>query len=432
MIRRIKIEGFKSLRSVEVHLQPLSVLFGPNAAGKSNLLDALLLLARIVQSKTLSDAFLPPFRGKPLEAFTFPKGGLEELLKHESATFSIEVDVALSETTIQATEKAIEELSAGSSRQTQKPHISEPDLRYRLTVEIRPRSGVLRIADEELCALTKDGEPTRKRNPFLSREGDRLHLRMERQAHPRYYERYLDHSVLSLPHYAPHHPHLAAFKRELENWRFFYFEPREQMRAPTPVQETHEIGLTGNALAAFLYTLRAENPKQFDALVRALRGIVPFVDNIEVRVNKYGEVELDIGEGERRISARTMSEGTLRVLGLLALGSMSPPPTLIGFEEPENGVHPARIRLLGEMLHSRTRRGNTQMIVTTHSPTLLDHVEPSSLFVCTRGEDGATSIRPLRETPERDQFLQKEIASILDPSSELRVSDLILRGAFDA
>jgi len=75
MLKRIKIQGYKSLVELEVNLNSLSLLFGPNAAGKSNFLDALQLLSRIATSRTLKDAFDPPYRGKPLESFTFDDNG---------------------------------------------------------------------------------------------------------------------------------------------------------------------------------------------------------------------------------------------------------------------------------------------------------------------------------------------------------------------
>ena len=53
MLKRAKIQGYKSLANVEVQLQPLSVLFGPNASGKSNFLDALQLLARIANKRCI-------------------------------------------------------------------------------------------------------------------------------------------------------------------------------------------------------------------------------------------------------------------------------------------------------------------------------------------------------------------------------------------
>lgn len=73
MLKRIKIQRYKSLEDVEVNLTQLVVLFGPNAVGKSNLLDALQLLSKIGTSRTLKDAFDPPYRGKPLESFTIGK-----------------------------------------------------------------------------------------------------------------------------------------------------------------------------------------------------------------------------------------------------------------------------------------------------------------------------------------------------------------------
>ncbi len=96
MLKRVRTKGYKSLRDVEVDLDALTVLVGPNGAGKSNLLDALQLLARLATCQSLSDAFRPPHRGKPLESFAFPSGGMKALREQDSASFLIEVDLELS------------------------------------------------------------------------------------------------------------------------------------------------------------------------------------------------------------------------------------------------------------------------------------------------------------------------------------------------
>ncbi len=57
MLKRIRIQGYKSLPDVAVKLSPLTLLFGPNAAGKSNFLDALQLLSKLATSRTLKEAF---------------------------------------------------------------------------------------------------------------------------------------------------------------------------------------------------------------------------------------------------------------------------------------------------------------------------------------------------------------------------------------
>ena len=97
MLKRIHIKGYKSLSDIEVKLKPLTVLFGPNAVGKSNLLDALQLLSKLGTSRTLKEAFDPSYRGKPLESFTIGEKGIKGLLREERLLFSFEARPALVE-----------------------------------------------------------------------------------------------------------------------------------------------------------------------------------------------------------------------------------------------------------------------------------------------------------------------------------------------
>ena len=436
MLRRIRIKGYKSLHDVEVCLPHLAVLFGPNAAGKSNFLDALQLLSKLGTSRTLKEAFEAPYRGKPLESFTIGEGGIRGLLQQEHLVFSIEADLQLSEEIVDSVNRQIQEMrqprSGGSSARGDGTTrgVRERDLRYRVEVEMLPGSGLLRVTDEFLAALNRNGDPTGKRKPFIERQGDKIHLRREGQAHPTYHDRYLDHTILSIPHYAPHHPHLVAAHRELESWLFFYFEPRERMRAPNPIKEVRHIGLMGEDLGAFLRTLQALEPRQFDAVERALRTLLPDVDAVEVEVNDVGEVELRLKERGVAIPARVLSEGTLRILGLLALDGVKEGPSLVGFEEPENGVHARRIQLIAELLKTRASAGRTQYIVTTHSPILPDLLPDESLLAVRRVER-ETRIDPFSSWGSLAR--RKEIGHVLDDGEEnLAPSERILRGDFDA
>ncbi len=283
MLKRVHVKGYKSLADVEVTLEPLTVLFGPNAAGKSNFLDALQLLTRLGASRTLKDAFEPPYRGKPIESFRIGGGGIKGLVEQERLGFSIEADLRLSDAVVASVDREIADMRR-PSRDTEASGISSPpargrvrerDLRYRIEIEMLPKSGILRVADEYLAALNRTGEPTGKRKPFVERQGEKIHLRLEGQGRPTHYDRFLDHSVLSLPHYPPHYPHLVAARREMESWRFFYFEPRERMRAANPVKEVRHIGLVGEELAAFLNTVRATAPRQFASIEKALHTLLP-------------------------------------------------------------------------------------------------------------------------------------------------------------
>ena len=114
MITRVAIRGYKSLSDVDLDLSALTLVIGPNASGKSNLLDALGLLSRMVSGGTIRSAF-DDHRGNPLEAFFVPPGGLEELLAKDVLTFSLGVEVELSDATVGAVERLIRDIEGGAA-----------------------------------------------------------------------------------------------------------------------------------------------------------------------------------------------------------------------------------------------------------------------------------------------------------------------------
>ena len=395
MIKRLKVTGYKSLSDVEVHFQPLSVIFGPNAAGKSNLLDALNLVSRMVTQRTLKEAF-ERHRGLPLESFYYGKEGYEKLVEGDTAEASFEVDVELSSATIESVEKLIAEKRKGiSSGEGSPKRLTERFLRYALTIQILPKSGHLRVMNESLRALRKNGQE-KVRKPFVERDTgsgkDKLHLRMEGQAHPIYYDLGLDHTILSMSLYEPHYPHIAAFRQELAAWRFYYFEPRTLMREDVPAAEVEAIGPRGEDLAAFINALQMSDSKKMEAFNLSLKYLLP---TIEVRIarTKEGLLSLRIFENGIPYSSRVISEGTLRILGLLAALHPASPTTVIGYEEPENGVHPARLKLVADLFKNTQETHHKQIIVNTHSAIFPTFFRDRYLFICRR-EGPDTQILP--------------------------------------
>ena len=421
MLKQVKIQGYKSLVDVEVCLQPLSVLFGPNAAGKSNFLDALQLLSKIVISTKLKDAFASPYRGTPLKSFTFGPAGVQGLLMQERASFTIEVDIELSQSAVDIVERQIGEMQEPLTTGL----IREKYLRYRITVEILPKTGSLRVASEYLTALNANGEPA-KHPAFLEWNGPGQHLQIEGRRP--YRREYLDHSILSTSLYPDQSPHLVALREELASWFFFFLEPRERMRAPTPVKEVRHIGLMGEELAAFLNTLRALDEPQFKAVEKALHLIIPSITGIDIKFNSNGEIELTLRQGQTPIPARVLSEGTLRILGLLALGGAKESPALLGFEEPENGIHPDRLDLIVLLLKNLTNN-DTQVIATSHSPTLLDLIPEESLYVFDL-KNGNTIIEPYSKWSTKENKLHVGVTS--EDTEDIPVSQRLLRGDFYA
>lgn len=432
MLKRVKIRGYKSLVDVEVNLQLLSVFFGPNASGKSNFLDALQLLSRIATSKTLNEAFEPPYRGKPLESFTFGPEGIQSLLAQERVAFSIEVDVEFSEKIIDA----VNSLSRGmiEARTSGKLHkdaleaiiaesiIREKYLRYGIEIEMLPKLLKLVVAKEYFVPLNTDGSPVEGAST-LEHSGTLLNL----NGHPIGFPDGNDKSILATPLYVAYYPYLEAMRQELSEWFFYYLEPRERMRIPSAVREVRHIGLMGEDLGAFLNTLHTVDEPQFKALERALNVIIPSITGIDVSVNNLGNVELRLMQGKMSIPTLLLSEGTLRVLGLLALASSKEPPALLGFEEPENGIHANRLDLIALLLQTRATE-DSQVLVTTHSPTLIDSMPVEALYLFSRRQE-KTIITPLsRRLTKRSKSLMSTDVN----EDEVPISERIVRGDFNA
>ena len=407
MITQVEVSGYKSLCDVKLTLRPLTVIVGPNASGKSNLFDALRLLSAMATQPDLKTAF-DAHRGIPVEAF-FTERGIQHSLQQSNLQLRITVDVSLSDQAVNVTEKRIRDLREGLTTSGTR-HVTEPNLRYSLAVEFLPETAVLRVADERLVALNKDGSERKSRNPFFERTGDKLSLRMEGQAHPTMHDVGLPYTIVSQPLYAPHYPHITAFKEELARWSFYYFDPI-LMRENTPLKEVRTIGPNGQDLAGYFFNLKARNPRQFDALSKTLRQVIPAVSGMDVRRTDEGFVELLIIEDGISYSSRVISEGTLRVLGLLAILSSQEDNTTIGFEEPENGVHPRRIELTTKILSERARSMSQQVLVTTHSPLMAKYFENSDLVVAYR--DGHRSqFTPF--PPKAPMFKPDDIDTALD------------------
>lgn len=418
MIKRIKIQGYKSFKDLNLELKPLTVIFGPNASGKSNFLDALYLLSRMVKSKNLKEAF-EGHRGLPLESFYYGDEGYEGLLKKPNLKCCFEVDIEISpaiknqvEEVVLAKRKGIE--TNGLSRQI----ITERLLRYRLSIESLPETGYLRVMDERLCAIKKNGEE-KKRTPFLEKQDQRLHLRMEGQGHPIFQEIGLDHTIVSTSLYEPHYPHISAFRLELSNWSTYYLEPKVLMREEVPLAEIESLGPRGENLPAFLNTLFHKHNKDFVSLNLSFRRLIPTDSSIKIEHFKEGRIGVRLSENGHWFSARLISEGTLRLLGLLAAIHPRNPATLVAFEEPENGVHPVRLKLISQVLKNTVEHYGKQILITTHSPILASYFDQRSLYVCEK-QKRETAIKPF--VSYGPLFRQVDIENAL--------ADRILRGDF--
>lgn len=412
VLQDLEIRGFKSIRQAKLQNLPrLSVFFGPNAAGKSNLLDAVQALSRIGTARTVAEALQDPIRGYPIESFSFPQGGLPALLSMAQPEFRIGARL----------------------------RIEKERFEYRVTVRIDPQSGSLSVADEYLAVLSSTGAV--KGNALIEQQEGQLRIRRKsKPAHPRQEPVGLNHTLLSDPRLSGvEYKGVERCRRELQRWRTYYLDPRVSMRRAATPAEVEDIGVLGEDVAPFLYRLRAEKEKQFHAVVRTLRTLVPSVEDVSVDLDqRRGTLDIVIRQDGIEYSSRIVSEGTLRLLALCALAVNPWAGSLLAFEEPENGVHPRRLELIAELLAGLALEQGRQVLVTSHSPLFcsailrLQQKHPGAIGLFrVRQSAGRTGISRF-ETPDSLYEDADILAALSEPTEESILEGLLLRGFGDA
>lgn len=423
MLKRLRVRGYKSLADCSVEFEPVTVLLGPNGAGKSNLLDLMGLMSRMASRETLRESF-EGHRGRPLEAFHakegFSKASYEHILERDRVSFTIECDLEIQPRIVEEVNRVLAEREQAGDAKVTYTRVSETLLRYTLQVALQPKTGELVVADERLQALRQDLEPkaASSRMPFieLSRANPtgkpRFIARIERQGHPRYFEPDRPRTLLSELTDPVYHPHVVAAAKEIASWRVYYVEP-SHMRREVPVQSADDPGRAGELLAAFYYSLQQRHPTTLKGIVRNLRDLVPGLESLRVDVRE-GLLEIvTIHTGGAEFPARLLSEGTLRLMCLLGISVAPMSPSIVVYEEPENGVNPARLDLIAQIVKTAAERsGRTQFIMTTHSPMLCNML-PDHLLVSTWDASRGTSIQPL-DWDRGSLYFDQEVVRAID------------------
>lgn len=162
-----------------------------------------------------------------------------------------------------------------------------------------------------------------------------------------------------------------------------------------------EITPDGGNIPALLDHYIRRDRKRFDQVITAMRDLVGGFEDIQISTPKPETRRIDFMiEGGLRISADQTSVGVRLILFFVALAYHPTPPKLILLEEPENCVHPKRLadvmRLLREITQGKHGGHAAQVILTTHSPYLLDQVDLATdqVLVFKRNDDGSRSAEP--------------------------------------
>lgn len=371
---RVQIRNYKSIASCDVRLSALTVLVGRNGAGKSNFLDALRFVADSLQTSLDHalkqrggiDAVRRRSAGRPRDFavrlwMTLPDGreasygfvlGPRErggfIVKREELVLSL-ADARQAEFRIQRSDRG-----AGS--------------------HTPPSQAMLELGS----GAPASSEPgfTASRENMPPPMADRLYLV----------------TASGYPEFRPVYDGLLALG-------FYNFNPRA-MRDPQTADAGELLRHDGSNIASVVARLQRDEPEAMERITEYLGRIVPSVCRVQqVAHGAWETLEFHQENQEQgsslRFEALNVSDGTLRALGsLIAVMQRferQSPVRLVGVEEPETALHPAALSTLMDAL--REAATHTQILLTCHSPDMLDRVDPEhATLLVVQADEGVTTI----------------------------------------
>ena len=354
-ITRVALRNYKSIAACDIELAPLSILVGPNGAGKSNFLDALRFTSQALRFS--------------LDHAIRERGGINEVRRRSRGHpnhFGIRLDFRLPESS------GWYAFEVGA----------KPQGRYIVRKEEcvasstdRDRAGSFRVENGRTVASSFAHPP--------GAGSDRLYLMQ----------------VAGYPAFRPVYDALAGMG-------FYNFHP-EQIRELQSPDPGDLLKPDGSNIASVLASLKTGAPESAERMGQYLSKVVPGTVGMEPKT-VGPKLTLEFRQevrGDRhpwRFLANNVSDGTLRVLGVLVAlyqgsGMESGNAMLVGIEEPEGALHPAAAGVLTDVLLEASAR--VQVVVTSHSADLLDRdtIRLESI-VAVVSEDGETRLAPLDDT----------------------------------
>ena len=389
MIKELKLNNWKSFEDATLYIDPLTILIGTNASGKSNLLDAFLFLNRVSAGVGIfqainGDVNLPLLRG-----------GMEWVCRKPETQFSLEI--------------LVDGVKASQ------------EYRYGLAIQINGTKA--EIFKEELTLLThgkRKGQPKEK-NLFVTKQEESTSTGL-----PTYFStgtqgrgKLLD---LSRSHTILSQTETMNLRKEIQEGtqqvlsqlkNIFVFDPiPSHMRDYSSFSET--LLADGSNIAGVLAGIEKESRQALEKTLTQYLKELPERDIKRVWAEPVGKFKTDAmlyceegweGTTSHEIDARGMSDGTLRYLAIVSALLTREPKSLLVIEEVDNGLHPSRAHFLIDMLKKLGKERSIDVIVTTHNPALLDAAGTKMVpFIAVVHRDNHTGVSLLTQLEDIQQL----------------------------
>lgn len=185
------------------------------------------------------------------------------------------------------------------------------------------------------------------------------------------------------------HPRIVGLRSYLESWYLSYFLPDAARRLPPAGAQKH-LDRTGENLGNFVQYLMRTRPQAYRNVLDRVAKQIPGVTGIDVIESDDRRLLLKFDERgyDDPFYQQSMSDGTLKLFAYLLLLEDPDPHAFIGIEEPENGLYHKLLPDLARAFRNHAERGRTQVLVTTHSPQLVDALKPDQVWLIQKNDEG--------------------------------------------
>jgi len=346
-LSKLTIKGFKSIRSLEdFELKNLNILIGGNGAGKSNFVDFFRML------RAMMELPLPDLDSSSLESYTKDSGGSSGLLFNgPKITPRIEIEM----------------------------FFGDNGYRFKLSPTV-----------DETFLINDEATYWKKTGWFEIASGSSRPVLLDKLVRDFGLERVRNYIL-----------------DPIKEWKIYHFNDTSKfsrMRSYVEVDDCEYLRFDAENIAPFLRRLREDESKSYDEIVEAVRLVAPFFDQFILEPNKADKVRLRWRQrgSDYPLKPHHFSDGTIRFICLATALLQPDPPSTIVIDEPELGLHPFAIEILSELIKAASKE--TQVVVSTQCPALIDNFEPEDIIVVNR-ENGASTFRRL-ESKELSHWLE--------------------------
>lgn len=394
MLTRLRVKGFKSLEDIDVRFGPFTCIAGVNGVGKSNLFDAILFLKYLADAPIIEAATQIRNSGKQRTSIS---SLFTKTANHQMDLMEFEVDFLVDKNVID---------DFGREAKAKVTYLT-----YKLALKYIPAVGTtpegIELASEYLGFIQK-GEARKElgfdvskdfftsayegtsKNNFIYMDEDAVGVVKIRQDQTNGQPISIPiaragRTVLSNINTIDRPTALAA-RREMQSWVMLQLESTS-LRKPDDFLAANIVSATGEHLPAALDRL-----KKNEEIASQLANLLPDVANVYVDVDEKRQLKTLLLETTSGIKheARSLSDGTLRFLALSIIGADPEFGGVICLEEPENGIHPARIPAIVELLSQMVvdvensislENPLRQIIINTHSPLVIQRLQTEDIIV---------------------------------------------------